>query len=215
MLSICLIEDNKKLWPLIHQWLIEAGRRCDRYSSVEKLSEKHFVRYHIFLVDVMLPGEDGYSFVERIRERSDVGIIMITAKWSLADKQTWFDAWADDYIVKPFSIEELNMRIEALSTRLSDIAYYTYGDIFIDWKSRLARNGEKILHLTPIEWEVLGCLLSHKWVVAQRADIIDHVRWADEMRGMSRSLDVTISHLRSKLGKEIINTIPGVWYQIE
>ncbi len=214
MLSLCLIEDNKKLWPLVHQWLLEAWWRCDRYSSVEKLSEKHFVRYHIFLVDVMLPGEDGYSFVEKLRERSDVWIIMLTAKWSMEDKKTGFAVWVDDYLVKPFSMEELKMRIEALSTRLTDTAFYTFEEIFIDRKSRLARKWDTVLHLTPIEWEVLGCLLRNKWVVAQRADIIDHVWGADEMRWMSRSLDVTISHLRSKLTKQMIQTVAGVWYQI-
>lgn len=214
MLSICLIEDNKKLWTLVHQWLLDEWWRCDRYTSVEKLSEKHFMRYHIFLVDVMLPGQDWFSFVQTLRECSDVGVIMLTAKWSLDDKKVWFDAWADDYLVKPFSLDELILRIEALSTRLSDISYYTFWEIFIDWKSRLARKWEEILHLTPIEREVLKCLLAHTWVVAQRADIIEHVRWADEMRWMSRSLDVTISHLRSKLSKEMIQTIPWIWYQI-
>ncbi len=214
MLSLCLIEDNKKLWALLHQWLLDEGWRCDRYTSVEKLSEKHFVRYHVFLVDVMLPWENGYSFVKRIRERSDVWIIMLTAKGWIDDKKLWFTAWADDYLVKPFSLDELTMRIQALSTRLSDIAYYNYENIFIDWKSRLARKWDEVLHLTPIEWEVIWCLLAHKWVVASRADIIEHVRWADEMRWMSRSLDVTISHLRSKFSKDMINTIAWVGYQI-
>ena len=214
MLSICLIEDNKKLWLMIQESMIDEWYTCDRYDSVEKFPTKHSSRYHIFLLDVNLPGMSGYEFGAQLRDVWPVGIIFLTANWTIEDKMKWFDAGADDYLVKPFSTKELVLRIESLSMRLSDKHYFVYGELYIDRKNHEVKKGEQHIHLTPIEREVLWYMLKSVWFACSRADIIDHVWWYDALFSMSRSLDVTIAHLRKKLDKWFIETISGVWYKV-
>jgi DNA-binding response OmpR family regulator len=214
MISLCLIEDNQKLWSMLQESLLEEWYSCDRYTSIESFPNEHIARYHIFLLDINLPWMDGVTFAESLREKWTVGIIFLTANGTLDDKMKWFDAGADDYIVKPFATAELVVRIDSLSTRLSDKHYFIYKDIYIDWKHREAKKWETHVHLTPIEREVLWCLLRDAWYQCNRSDIIDHVWWHDALFSMSRSLDVAIAHLRKKLDKEMIETISGVWYKL-
>ena len=214
MLHICLVEDNVKLWDMVQQSLLEEWYMCDWYTSVEKIDAWKQARYHVFLVDVMLPWEDGISFAARLREESKVWIIMLTAKSWMHDKEAWFDSGADDYITKPFKMRELILRIDALSQRLEPTNFFKLWDIFIDRKSRCAKKWWELVHLTPTEWEVMWCLLRGKWSVCRRADLIEHVWWTDEMYGMNRSLDVSIANIRKKLWKECIDTTPWVWYQL-
>lgn len=214
MLNICLVEDNVKLWDMVQQSLLEEWYMCDRYTSVEKIDIGKQARYHLFLLDVMLPWEDGVSFAKRLRNESKVWIIMLTAKSSMNDKEEWFDSGADDYITKPFKVRELVLRIDALSERLEPTTFFKLWDIFIDRKGRCAKKDWSLVHLTPTEWEVMWCLLRSKWSVCWRADLIEHVWWTDEMYGMNRSLDVSIANIRKKLWKECIDTTPWVWYQL-
>lgn len=214
MLSLCLIEDNQKLWSMLQESLIDEWYSCDRYQSVESFPPQHSSRYHIFLLDINLPGADGLSLADTLREHSDVGIIFLTANGTLDDKVKGFDAWADDYIVKPFATAELVARIESLSSRLSDKHYFVYKDIYIDQKHREIKKWDTHIHLTPTEREVLWCLLKDAWYQCNRGDIIEHVWWYDALFSMSRSLDVAIAHLRKKLHKEMIETVSGIWYKL-
>ncbi len=214
MLSLCLVEDNMKLWKLLHASLCDAWYVCDWYTAAEDFSFDMLDTYHIFLIDVMLPGEDGFSFAEKLRERARVGIIFLTAKWSLQDKKEWFGVWADDYIVKPFVTQELILRIESLAMRISDTHYYTYEDIIIDREAREAKKSGEVVHLTPIEWEVVWYLLRNIWLACNRTDIIEYVWSTDDIFSMSRSLDVAIATIRKKLDKRMIETITNVWYKI-
>lgn len=214
MLSLCLIEDNQKLWSMLQESLIEEWYSCDRYQSVESFPVQHSSRYHVFLLDINLPGADGVSLANTLRESWSVGIIFLTANGTLDDKMKWFNAWADDYIVKPFATSELIARIESLAIRLSDKHYFIHNNIYIDRKHREAKKWDEQIHLTPIEREVLWCLLKNSWYQCNRWDIIEHVRWYDALFSMSRSLDVTIAHLRKKLDKEMIETVSGIWYKL-
>jgi len=166
------------------------------------------------LLDINLPGANGISLAETLRSSGSVGIIFLTANGTIDDKLNGFDAGADDYIVKPFATEELIARIDSLSTRLSDKHYFIYKDLYIDRKHHEAKKLETHIHLTPTEWEVLWYLLRNVWYQCNRSDIIEHVRGHDAMFSMSRSLDVAIAHLRSKLEKDMIETISGVWYKL-
>lgn len=214
MLNICLVEDNTKLWDLVHQELLEAWYGCDRYTKVADINESNSSRYHIFLLDVNLPGEDGLSFWARLREESNVWIILLTARSTMENKEEGFAMWADDYITKPFKIKELCMRIDALAKRIEPTHFFKLRDVFIDRKSRLAKVDTSIVHLTPIEWEVVWCLLRNRGTVCWRADLIEYVWWTDEMFGMNRSLDVCVANIRKKLWKEFIDTLPWIWYQL-
>lgn len=214
MLHLCLIEDNEKLGDMVQQELIEAGYLCDRHTNAEKVDEKKMEKYHVFIVDIMLPWEDGISFAANIRKKSSAWIIFVTAKWAYTVKEEAFSVWADDYITKPFKVSELLLRIKALAERLEPTHYFKLRDVLIDRKSRIAKKWWTIVHLTPIERQVVWCLLRNRWTVCWRADLIEYVWWTDEMFGMNRSLDVAVANIRKKLWKEFIETLPGIWYQL-
>lgn len=214
MLILALIEDNEKIGNLLQQALFDEWYTCDRHTSVEAIDQKKFLTYHIFLVDVMLPWEDGIHFAERVREKSKAGIIFLTAKSTIDDKEQWFNAWADDYITKPFKTKELFMRIDALAQRLEPTVFFQIKNVLIDWENRLITKDQKIIHLTPTEREIVWCLLRSKWIVCLRANLIEHVWWIDELFGMNRSLDVAIANIRKKLWKQFIETIPWVGYKL-
>lgn len=213
MLSLCLIEDNEEIGELVHDALERKWLNIDRFRSAEQVKLPEYVSgYDIFLIDVMLPWKDGFTLAWEIRDISQAGIIFLTAKWELADKEEAFYQWADDYLTKPFSVKELLLRIEALGQRLPQEVRYTRWDCTIYRQRRKVIKWDKEVHLSPIEREVLWCLLRHEWVVCSRADIIEYTRWGDALFTMSRSLDVTISHLRKKLHKEMIETVTWVGY---
>jgi len=214
MIHLCLVEDNEKLWDLLQQELVEAWYICDWYTNVEKIDKKKSARYHIFVLDIMLPWEDGITFAKRIREESMAWIIFVSAKGWYDSKEEWFLAWADDYITKPFKISELLLRIRALSERLEPTHYFKLRDVMIDWKWRLAKKSWENIHLTPIEREVVWCLLRNRGTVCRRADLIEYVWGTDQMFGMNRSLDVAVTNIRKKLWKEFIETLPGIGYQL-
>lgn len=214
MLNICLVEDNKKLWDMLHQELLDEWYTCDRYTSVEFIDPNKSSRYHIFLLDVMLPGQDGISFAQKLREQSRVWIILLTAKSTLEDKEEWFEAWADDYITKPFKTKELCMRINALAERLEPTHFFQFNDIYIDWKNHLVKKSDQLTHLTPTERELVWCLIRNRWILWHRADLIEYVRWTDDLFSMNRSLDVCVANIRKKLWKDFIDTIPWMWYKL-
>ena len=199
---------------MVYEWLLEAWYDCDRYMSVEETSETDISDYHLFVLDVMLPGVDGFSFGKEIRKHSEAGIIFLTAKSWLDDKIEWFDLGGDDYLTKPFKMKELIARIDALSTRLEPTHYITIWDVSLDRKARSIRKHNELVHLTPTEWELVWFLLKNRWSVCRRADIIEYIWWGDQVYEMSRSLDVAVANIRKKLGKEFITTLPWVWYQL-
>ena len=215
MLSLCLIEDNQKLWTLITEILRDKWFSCDRFLSWEAFFESAIIEhYHMFLIDVMLPGCDWFSCAKQIRSRSDAGIIFLTAKNTLHDKTDGFGSWADDYLVKPFAITELLLRIEALSTRIPTFHYFLHGTVMIDQQRQKVQVWSVHISLTPTERAVLNCLIQHKGMTCPRSTLLEDVWWGDALFSMSRALDVVISQLRKKLGASLIETVSGVWYKI-
>lgn len=210
--SLCLVEDNQTLWSLIHQWLMEEGFECTWYTSAEDV--KDIEKYDCFLLDVMLPWQDWYSLWAHIRKQSNAGIIFLTAKWQLQDKSQWFEAWGDDYLVKPFAMQELTMRIDALLERIPNQSVYIAEDIVINFDKRTVSKKNNVIHLTPIERKVLETLHNNVWIPCSRVVLVEAWRGHEDLFSMSRSLDVTIANLRSKLGKTCIITISKIGYQL-
>jgi DNA-binding response OmpR family regulator len=110
-----------------------------------------------------------------VRKTCNIGIIFLTAKSDIETKSESFGNGADDYVTKPFKMEELIMRIEALSMRLSPQDYFIFEDIYLNSNTKEGKKGDTPIHLTPNEWLVIDFLLSHHHRVVQRADIIEHV----------------------------------------
>lgn len=210
---ICLIEDHEILWALTQQELIEAWYSCDRHTSWQE--EIQFDNYDCFILDVMLPGYNGFEIWWLIREQSDVWIIYLTAKSEFTDKKIGFNLWADDYLTKPFIMDELILRIKALIRRTPERIAQLTTWISVDVTKRIILKETQEIHCTPIERHVLQELIENIWRPCSRIALVEAWWWEDSLFSMSRSLDVTIANLRSKLWKECIITVPKVWYQIQ
>jgi DNA-binding response OmpR family regulator len=163
----------------------------------------------------MLPGMDGEEICKQIKQEKDIPIIMTTAKWQLEDKLEWFNVWADDYLVKPFDLEELEARIKVLTKRKQwDNKTVKKWNITIDIQNRKVLKWDKEVKLTVKEYNILEYLVKNIWLPISRTDIIEEVRWGENMRECDGKLDVYISTIRRKLGKDIIETVKGFGYRI-
>ena len=156
----------------------------------------------LIILDIMMPQMDGLTACVRIREFSDVPIILLTAKAEDMDKLIGFDVGADDYITKPFNILELKARIRALlrrsSTKSKEANTLTIGPITLDLDSRNAYRGKTLVELTAKEFDVIEFLMRNANRVYSREALLDSV-WAYEYRSDIRTLDVHIRRLREKL----------------
>lgn len=209
---ICLIEDHETLWKLTQQELQSSWYACERYTSWN--SDINIEQFDCFVLDVMLPWIDGFTIWKNIRAVSDVWIIYLTAKIQLEDKIRWFKTWADDYLTKPFLMKELTLRIAALLQRVPKSTILLSTWVTIDITKRIITNQTQTIHCTPIERHVLTELVQNHWKPCSRVSLIEAGWWEDSLFSMSRSLDVTIANLRSKLWKSVISTIPKIWYQL-
>ena len=212
---ILLVEDNTSIaWNIqqyleLHDFVVEV---CHSWTEWLKLAKEKV--YDCIILDVMLPGTDGFSILAEIRETKQVPVIMTTAKWLIDDKQHGFDSWADDYLVKPFELKELLMRIQALlkRTQISDIV--TFKGITINTEDNEIIKEWNEVKLTNKERLILSCLLDQQGHPTSRSDIVEFVRWWDSLRENDAKLDVYISNLRKKIDKELIETVKGFWYKI-
>lgn len=170
--------------------------------------------FDIVLLDLMLPGLDGKSFCKKYRSMRNTPIIVISAKSQLEDKLELFDLGADDYLTKPFELEELAARIRALLKRGVIGNIFHYQDISVDLHKKEASKKGKLQHLTLKEFQILELLIKNKGVTISRTDIITELRGDDAIWEADNKLDVYISNLRKKLDKKLITTIKGYGYTI-
>jgi len=222
--KILLVEDDPTLGYVIKDGLAHKGydvTLCKDGEQGQEVFEKQL--FDVCIFDVMMPKKDGFSLAKSIRDtNTQVPILFVTAKAMLEDKMDGFRAGGDDYIVKPFSMEELVMRIEVFLRRSksnvhSENGSFELGDFKFDSKNFKLNHsaGEKVL--TPKEAEVLKLLCSNKDRVLKREEILNTV-WGDDDYFMGRSLDVFISKLRKYLKEdprvEIVN-YHGVGFKLE
>ena len=209
------IEDNHDIAENVIAYLKTEWYSVDWYDRGDTWLEAALSkRYDLIVLDVMLPGKDGFTFCRELRKSKQLPIIMTTAKWELDDKAEWFDGGVDDYLVKPFELAELVMRIQALLKRseISDHLTIWEIDIYIDEK-RCTRSGQDV-HLTLKERQILLELVDANWLPVARTDIIDAVWWADAIYEDDSKLDVYIANIRKKLSKSLIETVKGFGYKI-
>ena len=173
------------------------------------------------LLDVLMPGTDGLAVCRRLRERGDhTPILMLTARHEVSDRVAGLDAGADDYLVKPFALDELLARIRALMRRTSvtgESGVLRSGDLSLDPERREAWRGDRELGLTKTEFDLLELLMFNAGVVVTR-DVIYERIWGYEFETSSKSLDVYIGYLRRKTESEgeprLIRTVRGVGYTL-
>ena len=224
MAKILIVEDESKIARFIELELKYEGYEVviasDGRSGLEKGLAKDI---DLILLDIMLPGLSGIEVCRRIRMESSVPIIMLTAKDDVTDKVAGLDIGADDYMTKPFAIEELLARIRVALNRHSKLSHskvdmLEIGELKLNLTSHSAFYGEDELALTKKEYELLEYLLRNKNIALTREQMLNNV-WDYEYLGDTNVVDVYIRYLRQKIddkyGIHLINTVRGVGYIIK
>jgi DNA-binding response OmpR family regulator len=219
-LRVLLIDDDHRLYELLANYLGANGVSLSHAPDGGRgLAALEASTYDAVLLDVMMPGMDGLETCKRIRAKSSVPIVMLTAKGDETDRVVGLELGADDYVAKPFSPRELLARLRAVLRRTNPEAVserISAGSISIDVPAREARVAGKLVELTGIEFDILVALVRRAGRVVPRDAILSGAGRNDVTVG-ERAVDVHISHLRQKLGDDprsprLIKTVRGVGY---
>lgn len=217
-LKILLVEDEDGLASFIQTELEFEGYQVKRINNGKQaLQEFEEFVPDLILLDWMLPGYDGITVARRIRRQSEIPIIMMTAKNQTSDIVTGLDAGLDDYLTKPFEIEELFARIRVIERRLakkeSTNNVLEYANLKLDLAKHQIEVAGKMVELTPKEFGILYELLKEPEEVKTRDELLNSV-WGYEYFGQTNVVDVYIRTLRNKLGAagELIQTVRGFGY---
>jgi two-component system, OmpR family, response regulator MprA len=215
---ILIIEDDLAILKVLQRGLAYEGYTVDVATEGRTgLNQAHDHRPDLVILDWMLPGMDGLEVCRRLRLQGGLPILMLTAKDTIQDRVQGLDAGADDYIVKPFNLDELTARIRALfrRTQTERNQVYIFADLKMDSDSRQVTRGKRLVSLTAKEYELLELFLRHPRQVLTREVIFDRV-WGYDFGGESNVLEVYIRYLRQKLEAEdearLIHTVRSVGY---
>ncbi len=223
-MKILLVDDNNALREQIRQiltsrrYLVETAANGE--EALDKLCENPF---DLIILDIMMPKMDGFTALAQLRQlKIDTPVLVLTAKGDAADKVKGLDLGADDYLSKPFSMDELLARVRALLRRAGgqSESILQVGDLALNTASRSVTRGGVPVELTPREFSILEFLLHNKNRVVSRFSLAEHV-WGDDFDpfSMSNFMDVHVKNLRHKIGDTgnagIIRTVRGVGYIIK
>ncbi len=222
--SVLVVDDDVRLLRMVQRILELEGYRVhvttDGEAALNLFDEE---KLDLVLLDIMLPGMDGYTVCQRIREFSPVPIIMVTAKGNEEEKLTGLDAGADDYVCKPFSSRELVARVRAVlrRTKLWDERpepAFHFHDLVIDFAERRVTLGSQEVNLTATEYRLLSYLVRNAGRVVTPDQILERV-WGEEYSGEAHLLQVNMARLRQKLkdaakNPRYILTRPGIGYMM-
>lgn len=219
MTKLLIVDDEEKIRTLIKKYAVFEGyeviEAANGFEAIAKCASNTF---DLIIMDIMMPELDGYSAVKEIRKTSQTPVIMLSAKGEEYDRIHGFEIGVDDYVVKPFSVRELMMRIAAVIKRTqgSDLNEFTYQSLKISFSARtVSVDGEK-LHLSPKEYDLLFYLVKNKGIALSREQCLSTV-WGYDFYGDDRTLDTHIKTLRKNLGEygSCIVTCRGVGYRFE
>ncbi|SHE98234.1 DNA-binding response regulator, OmpR family, contains REC and winged-helix (wHTH) domain [Thermoanaerobacter uzonensis DSM 18761] len=220
--KILIIEDEKHIARFLQLEFEHEGYTVTvTYDGPSGLKEALEGDYDLVLLDIMLPGIDGFEVLKKIREHSDIPVIMLTAKYEVKDKVEGLDIGADDYVTKPFSIEELFARVRAALRKKKphlkkDVLRYS--DITMDLTTHEVRRAGIKIELTKKEFDLLEFLIKNANIALTREKILECV-WGYDYYGDTNIVDVYIRYLRSKIDDpfdlKLIHTIRGVGYTLK
>jgi two-component system response regulator MprA len=215
---ILIIEDDEAILRVLRRALSYEGYRVDTAPDGESgLNQARDYHPDLVILDWMLPGMDGLEVCQRLRAGGSVPVLMLTAKDTLQDRVQGLDAGADDYMVKPFELDELLARVRALLRRTQPerVPMLSFADLTLDTSTRQATRRGRVISLTAKEYDLLELFMRHPRQVLTREMIFDRV-WGYDFGGESNVLDVYIRYLRQKLEIEdeqrLIHTVRGVGY---
>ncbi|MDW7660633.1 MAG: response regulator transcription factor [Bacillota bacterium] len=203
MNTILVVEDQKSISDVVSKYIENEGYGCVVASNgIEALELFGQSIYDLIVLDVMMPGIDGFEVLENIRQFSNVPVIMLTARLDESDKIRGFDLGADDYVIKPFSTRELMRRIHAVLKRVNPTAggsqLLVYKNIKLDQKAMTAYKDGEAIDLTTAEYKLLLTFLKHTGQVLTREQIIEQA-YGEAYEGYDRSVDSYIKRLRQKI----------------
>lgn len=223
--KILIIEDEEKIARFVELELTHEGYEVQKSTDGREGLELVLTgAYDLILLDIMLPGLNGLEVMRRLRKSSQVPVIMLTARDAVMDKVSGLDMGADDYVTKPFAIEELLARIRvtlrkhdsAESTAVHQVL--TCGELKLDSSGHSVEYAGNAVELTKKEFDMLELLLKNKNIVLSRDTIIERV-WGYDYMGETNVVDVYVRYLRSKIddvyGVNIVQTVRGVGYVIK
>lgn len=220
--KILIVEDEKKIARFLELELRHDGYDVKmEYDGLGGVKSAKAYAPDLILLDIMLPGIDGIEACRRIRGFSSVPVIMLTARDDTTDKVLGLDSGANDYVTKPFVMEELLARIRAAmrasGKNSKDSQILSAADLTMDLTKHRVKRGENVIELTKREFDLLEYLLRNTGIVLSRGMILDIV-WGMDYRGDTNVVDVYIKYLRDKLGdsdNRLIHTVRGYGYMLE
>lgn len=220
MTHVLVIDDDKRLHELLTEYLEQNGFRVSgARNGADGLAKLDAEQFDVVLLDVMMPGIDGLEVCRRIRNKSQIPILMLTARGDETDRVVGLELGADDYIAKPFGPRELLARLRAVLRRANPAErseVLSIGEIMIDVSARSVQTKGQDVDLTGIEFDILLALVKRAGRVVPRDKLLSEAGRGD-VTVSDRTVDVHISHLRQKLGDDprspcIIKTVRGVGY---
>jgi DNA-binding response OmpR family regulator len=227
-MHILIVEDEERLATLLRRVLMEERHVVDvALDGASGLALASTDRYDLVVLDFMLPEMDGLDVCKRLRDlyaakrvSRRVPILMLTARGAVEDRVAGLEAGADDYLTKPFAMQEFLARVKAQLRREITPEQETQlqvGDLTLDLLRHEARRGGRIIELTAKEYALLEFLMRHPGQVLTRTQIVDHV-WEYDMDALSNVVDIYIHYLRTKIDrgfpKPLITTVRGIGYRI-
>ncbi|MBU3812681.1 MAG: response regulator transcription factor [Candidatus Niameybacter stercoravium] len=223
MYKLCIIDDEEKIRALIKKYALFEGYEVkEAENGMQAIEMCQRENFDLVVMDIMMPELDGFSACKKIREFSEVPVIMLSARGEEYDKIHGFEIGVDDYMVKPFSPKELMMRVQAVLKRSKSNQEIAQKDIMqceglkIDFTGRLVYIDEEKIDMSPKEYELLFYMAKNKGVALRREQLLNQV-WGYDFYGDDRTLDTHIKLLRRSLRhySKFIVTLRGVGYRFE
>jgi DNA-binding response OmpR family regulator len=217
-MRLLLVEDDPLIGDGVRAGLSQEGHAVDWFTDGHSAQQALRTEpYELMILDLGLPKKSGLAILEELRATgSDLPVLILTARDTVADRVTGLDAGADDYLIKPFELDELSARLRALHRRSKERSHpvIRYGSIVLDPGSHHVTHEGKVIDLSAREFAVLKLLLENPGRVFSRARLEEHLySWDEEIE--SNAVEVYIHHLRKKLGSSVIRTIRGVGYVMD
>ena len=220
--SIIIIEDNVEINNLIKETLEKQGYVCTQaFSGTEGILHMKISQFDLIILDLMLPGLTGEKFIEKIREINDIPILVASAKESINSKIDCLDLGADDYLVKPFDINELKARVDALirrSKKATTSNKVSYKGVLLNKELFGVSVDGQLLNLTKQEYKIIKLLMENPNKVFTKQDLYEYA-WEDYYMGEDKTINVHISNIRKKLKEvieeELIETVWGIGFKLK
>ena len=222
-MRLLLVEDDEKIAGFVEKGLKSSGFAVDvARTGPDGLDMALGADFDTLIIDIMLPGMDGFALIEKLRAKGkNTPIIVLSARGRVGDRVKGLEAGADDYLTKPFSFSELLARVQALIRRAgnsTEPVSLSYGDLSVDIVKRQVKRGDDIIDLQPLEFSLLEYLVRNRERVVSKTMIMEHV-WNYNFDPMTNVVEARICRLRDKIDKgyasKLIHTVRGAGYVLK